>query len=205
MRAHPPRMPQGIIMFTASILLLAFKSLSNLFTEHPVIQSVGFVAMVVGSLSFQGRSARSIVLLQGLASAFWAIHFGFLGAVMGAVANALSVPRNAIYAFGRGKPWAESPFWPAFFTLAFVAGGVFSRLVYGESWILLLSISGQVISTFIFRLRDAQAIRWLSIAMSLCWLAYDALAGSLPGTLCEVMNQISIYAALWRFRGGRRN
>lgn len=172
----------------------------GMFHAHPIVQGLGFVAMIVGSLSFQGRTPKAIVILQGVASAFWAVHFGFLGAITGALANALSVPRNVIYAFGKGKPWAESPFWPVFFCIAFILGGLYSRLCCGESWIFLLSVCGQVMSTIIFRLNNAQTIRWLSIVMSLCWLLYDALSGSIPGTICEVMNQISIYTALWRFR-----
>ena len=183
-----------------NMLIDAANSIAELFRAHPVIQSVGFVAMIIGCLSFQGRTSKAIVVMQGIASAFWGIHFGFLGAISGAVANALSVPRNAIYAFGKGKPWAESLFWPVFFCAAFLLGGLYSHFVCGESWIFLLAVSGQIISTIIFRLKDAQTIRWLSIAMSLCWLIYDALSGSIPGTVCEVFNQISIYTALWRFR-----
>lgn len=179
-------------------------SFAELFRAHPVVQGVGFIAMVVGSLSFHGRTPKAIVVFQGVASTFWAIHFGFLGAVTGAFANALSVPRNAIYAFGKGRPWAESVFWPLFFSVAFFVCGLYSHIVCGESWIFLLSVAGQTISTLVFRLRNAQTIRWLSIAMSLCWLIYDALSDSIPGTVCEVLNQFSIYSALWRFRSGQR-
>lgn len=182
------------------MLIDVANSIAELFRAHPVVQSVGFVAMVVGCLSFQGRTSKAIVVLQGIASAFWAIHFGFLGATAGALSNAIGVPRNAIYVFGKGRPWAESVFWPFFFCVMFLLGGLFSHFFCGESWVFILSVCGQVISTIIFRLKNAQTIRWLSIAMSLCWLIYDALAGSIPGTVCEIFNQISIYTALWRFR-----
>lgn len=179
------------------------ETLAALFRDHPVAQTLGFVAMLLGCASFQCRTQRSIVVLQAVASAFWTIHFGMLGAVTGAIANLFSVPRNIIYAEGERRKWAASVLWPILFTAVFAAGGVYSRLAMGESWIFLLSVAAQTTSSWVLRIRNAQRLRLLSIAMSLCWLAYDALSDSIPGTLCEIMNQVSIFSALWRYRGGR--
>lgn len=178
-------------------------AIASLFRDHPAAQALGFVAMALGCASFQCRTQRSIAALQAAASTFWAIHFGLLGATTGAIANLFSVPRNIIYAEAGRRRWAASALWPILFSAVFAAGGLYSRLALGESWIFILSVAGQVSSSWILRMRDAQAIRLLSIAMSLCWLLYDYLSGSLPGTLCEIMNQLSIYAALWRYRAGR--
>ena len=79
-----------------------------------------------------------------------------------------------------------------------MAAAVWSGLVQGEGPRLLLSTAAQCLGCYALWTFRVRLARLLLVAVSLLWLVYDALSGSIPGTLCEVLSQISLYAAIAR-------
>ena len=93
---------------------------------------------------------------------------------------------------------ASRPFWPWLFGALCVAAAVWSGLVQGEGPRLLLSTAAQCLGCYALWTPRVRLARFLLVAVSLLWLAYDALSGSIPGTACEVLSQVSLYIAIAR-------
>ncbi len=177
-----------------------FASLAQLYTENPVAQIFGCIAIILGCASYQGRTPRQILYLQSAGSCFWALHFFLIGAPMGGFLNAFSIPRNLIYS-RRGKDqWADSLLWPIAFTLIFVCAAACSFFILKEGWVCLISLSAQTLGNFALRITNAQLLRIYSVIISLLWLTYNILSCSIPAVICETLNQFSLYIALFRYR-----
>ena len=74
----------------------------------------------------------------------------------------------------------------------------FAGLAQGEGPRLLLSAVAQCLGCYALWTFRVRLARLLLVVVSLLWLVYDVLAGSIPGTLCEVLSQISLYVAIAR-------
>lgn len=172
----------------------------TLYHEHPVIQSIGLVAMILTCSSYQGRTAKQIVFLQGTASIFWTLHLVLLGAVAGGFLNFVSTVRGYVYINNGQKKWASSEAWPYIFCFICVVIAASSAFFIHEGWRCILSMVAQSWACFVLRSKNARFIRYSSIGISLLWLVYDVLANSIPGTICEIINQLSLYIAIFRYR-----
>lgn len=185
--------------------LTAFaETLRGLIVANPVAQAIGLVAMIACCWSYQGRTPRIIVFRQTIAAMLWTAHMLLLGAWAGGLINFIGGIRNIVYLRvpGGESRTLRSP-WPWVFLLLCVGGAAWAGLGQGEGARCLLSMVAQGIACFIYWNAPARTIRALCILASALWLVYDVLAGSIPGTICEIINQISLYVAVWRYRGGR--
>lgn len=188
----------------AEFLSHLWSSIAALALEHPAAQSVGLSGMICGWAGFQSKSARGILLWQTAGSVFWAVHLGMLGAMTGCALNVAAVFRNAIYARRGESPRARRAFWPVFFTVVCLASAPVNRFLLGESWWCALPALGMAAQSVILVSGNAQFVRALWLPTSLMWLVYDAASGSIPGVVCETFNQVSLFTALLRFRGGKK-
>ena len=178
--------------------------MTHLVSENPVAQAVGFVALGVTVLSYQARTTRGIALRQAAGNFFWTTHLLLLGAWTGGLLNALGLARGAIYSQRGARAWASRPFWPWLFGALCVGAAAFAGLSQGEGLRLLLSAIAQCIGCYALWTPRVRRARLLLLLVSLLWLAYDALSGSLPGTVCELFSEASILLALARDRRARR-
>lgn len=188
-----------------NFLISVFHQLADLYAAHPIAQSIGVVGMIFCCASYQGRTPKQILTRQSIAGVMWAIHFFILGANTGACLNLLGSGRNFVYVNNGKKRWASSIAWPIGLAVICVAVAVWSGLFNGEGWRCVLSMAAQALACFVLRSQNAKLIRYLSVLISLLWLIYDALAGSIPGTLCEIINQVSLYIAIFRYRKDNYN
>ena len=170
----------------------------RLVSDHPVAQGLGLVALVVTCLSYQARTTRGIALRQTVAAFFWTVHMLLIGAWTGGLLNFLGLVRSCIYSQHGARAWASRPFWPWLFGALCVASAVWSGLVQGEGPRLMLSTGAQYLGCYALWTVRVRLARLLLVVVSLLWLAYDALSGSIPGTLCEVFSQLSLYIAIAR-------
>ena len=187
-------------------MIALWNEIVRLVSEHPVAQGIGLAALVVTCLSYQARTTRGIALRQTVAAFFWTVHMLLIGAWTGGLLNFLGLVRSCIYSQHGERAWASRPFWPWLFGVLCVAAAVWSGLVQGEGPRLLLSTGAQCLGCYALWTVRVRLARLLLVAVSLLWLAYDALSGSIPGTLCEVFSQLSLYIAIARdFRRSPRH
>ena len=177
----------------------------RLAAEHPVAQALGLVALVLTCLSYQAGTTRAIALRQTVAASFWTVHMLMLGAWSGCLLNFLGLVRSGVYSQRGERAWASRPSWPWLFGVLCVSAAVWSGLAQGEGPRLLFPTAAQCIACYALWTVRVRLARFLLVAVSLCWLAYDVLSGSIPGTVCEAFSQISLYIAIARdFRRARR-
>ena len=172
----------------------------RLVSEHPVAQGLGLVALVVTCLSYQARTTRGIALQQAAASLFWTAHLLLLGAWTGGLMNLLGLLRGSVYSQRGARAWASRPSWPWLFGALCVAAAVWSGVVQGEGPRLLLSATAQCLGCYALWTPRVRLARRLLVLVSLLWLVYDVLAGSIPGTACEIFSQVSLLVAIVRER-----
>jgi hypothetical protein len=175
-----------------------WNEIARLVAEHPVAQGLGLVALVATCLSYQARTTRGIALRQAVASLFWTTHLLLLGAWTGGLLNLLGLARGGVYSQRGARAWASRPFWPWLFGALCVAAAVWSGLVRGEGPRLLLSTAAQCLGCYALWTPRVRLARLLLVLTSLLWLVYDAISGSIPGTACEILSQISLYVAIAR-------
>lgn len=205
------RLTPHACLLSSSLFLVEFEGLHTamqsfwgeivrIISEHPAAQAVGFVALCVTVMSYQARTTRGIAFRQAVGSLFWTAHLILLGAWTGGLLNLLGMARSAVYSQRGVRPWASRACWPWVFGALCVGAAAWAGLAQGEGPRLLLSAAAQCLachSLWITRVRRSRA---LLLAGSFLWLAYDALSGSIPGTLCELFSEVSICVAMARDR-----
>ena len=185
-------------MLECAPMTALWNEIVRLAAEHPVAQSLGLVALVLTCLSYQARTTRAIALRQTIAAFFWTVHMLLLGAWSGCLLNFLGLVRSGVYSQRGERAWASRPFWPWLFGVLCVSAAVWSGLAQGEGPRLLFPTAAQCLACYALWTVRVRFARLLLVAVSLCWLAYDVLSGSIPGTVCEVFSQISLYIAIVR-------
>lgn len=168
-----------------------------------IAQILGLFGLAMNVLSFQQKTKRSLITVQFIGGAIFAIHFLLLKTPIGCMLNLISVFRGIVFS-NKEKFKADNILWlPAFFSL-FAASYVLSFVLFGKEpsaynlIVGVLPVCGMVISTISFRTKNAATVRKLSLFNSPLWLVYDALEKSIGGTLCEVMCLISIVVGIIR-------
>ena len=162
------------------------------------IQLIGFIAMLTGLVSVQFKYRSHILYTQLISNVLWATHFILLGATTGAAMNVIGGIRA--YTFNRfGSGVVRSPWLPAVIILLFAG----ATIVTWQGMISLLPFLGMTIATFGFWHRNEQTIRIILLSAAPFWLTYDALSGSIAGTINEMFAIVSISISLWRYRDNK--
>ena len=62
-----------------------------------IAQIIGIIAMGFNILSYQGKSKRTVILMQLVGTLLFTINFGLLGATIGALMNGIGFIRAIIF------------------------------------------------------------------------------------------------------------
>jgi hypothetical protein len=157
-----------------------------------VAQGIGFVAALLGVVSFQLARDRSMFLTLAASAMVWAVHFLLLGAPAAAAINAVTALRNLSGAFLRRR-WLGYGF-AAFYIAA--AGG---SLQSGWDLLPLVAVlSGTAATFFLTGLR----VRLALLAGSVLWVIFSVVAGSIPGVVMMAADAVSNLRFILRARRG---
>ena len=159
-----------------------------------LIQAIGLVSSVIFIFSYQIRSPKKLILAQLAASLIVAVHYGLLNQWTGCALNLVSALRAAVCSSDR--PWTRSRW-----TLAgLLAVSVGAGLLSWQGPISLLPIAGMISGAISIFSRDARIIRVVQMSFtSPVWLIYNIVAGSIPGTITDSFNIVSVIVSLVRF------
>lgn len=157
-------------------------------------QFLGFVAVVLGFISYQVKSAKSILILQTLTCVVFSAHYLLIDAISAFVLNAVGIVRNIIY-FHKDKKIFSYRFYPfAFAVIVFVLGILSWQNIYS----LLITV-GLVINTLGLSFKNPQNIRKSILVSSPIVLLYDILVMSIGGAIYESVAIISAAVGLVRY------
>lgn len=158
-------------------------------------QLVGFVAMALLVSSFQMKTRAGILKVQLVSESLWVLHYFLLGAYTGMALNVVAAVRCYVYGRRGIKKWADKNYIPVmFFTVA-----VLTCIFTWSGPISLLPTASICLNSFVQWSKKPRIIRIFSIPGCACWLVFNYLSGSYAGVLTEVLNLISIAAAILRY------
>ena len=158
-------------------------------------QPFGAVAIVLGFITYQMRTQRSLILVQSTVIVAFCIHYFLIGAYSGMAINAVCLIRNAVYT-RRLKTGARGKTVPIIFVLIQCAMCVLTW----EAWYSVLVMAGIGIHTYFLSLDDPQRLKKSIFVTSPMVLAYDVLVCSIGGVIFESVAIISSFIGVMKSR-----
>lgn len=143
-------------------------------------QVLGIVAVILGFVSFQMKTARGILLFQTITAAVFSAHYLMIGAWTAVALNSLAAVQNIVYYF-RDKRGSKSVVPPIIFCVLLIA----STILTWEGWHSALIMAGLVVLSLSLALFDAQKIRFSMFIKSPLCLVYNIIAKSGGGIIYE--------------------
>ena len=171
-----------------------------------IAQGIGLVAMVFGVLSFQGKSAKTIIIMQFCAGALFAVNYYMLGQYLGAILNVIAVLRALLF-LKKDRFHAASNGWLLVFLALYIGAYALTFAVFGvePSVKNLILQSMPVIAMIALHLgmqRDsAKSIRRFGLVSSVAWMIFNIAAVAVGAILCEAFALISNISAMIRLDG----
>ena len=151
--------------------------------------------MLFARLSFQKDNRKFTLIFHILASLFFAIHFGLLGAFTGATMSILAAIRGGFYNLRKSKKWINNPILPYLFVLIFWLAGIFTW----EGYHSLLPMFSVTLECFALWTLNTKKMRWLFLFARPTWIIYNVMVGSVAGLATEVFIVSSLIIAIVRF------
>ena len=163
-------------------------------------QIIGLLAVTAFLLSYQQKKRKHIVLLSVTCRCLYILQYLLLGAFAGAVMDILGVI-SAGLASKKHLP-AVKKHTKTIVILTnvclVIAGGVIAWL--NSRWIDLFSILGVTLHTSALWLSDEQKIRYVTLAGSPFWCAYNVLSRAYGSAVGDFLSICSLVIAIFRYR-----
>ena len=176
---------------------------SIILNKEFIAQAVGIVAMVFNILSYQGKRQSTIIALQLVGGALFAVNFFMLNALTGAILNLIAVARAVIFLY-KDKLRADRIEWLYGFVALYIAVYICNFTWFGlaltvRNFIVeILPVIGITALSVGFRLKNAADVRRLGLVSSPSWLIYNIFAHSYGAIICETLTLISIFLGILR-------
>ena len=168
---------------------------------HPVIpQVIGLCAVATFLLSYQQKKRKHIVLLSVTCRCLYILQYLLLGAFAGAAMDILGVISAALAAKKHIPAVKKHTKLIVILTnVCLVAVGSVVAYLNGR-WIDLFSILGVTLHTSALWLSDEQRIRWVTLAGSPFWCAYNVLSRAYGSAIGDFLSICSLMLAIFRYR-----
>ena len=171
-------------------------------------QAIGIVGMVVNLLAYQQKKQKNLILFQLGGSAMFFLNFLLLGIAdgvfyIGTLMNLLGIFRSVVFA-NRKVFRSDKPFWIAIMTVLYLGAYALAFTVFGTKptvynlLIEFIPVVAMIAGTLVVYMKEAGNARRLSLISSPSWLIYDIAAGSVGGTIGEILNICSIFVGMIR-------
>ena len=158
-------------------------------------QILGGVAVVLGFLSYQVKTAKRLLLMQLLTSVVFCVHYGLIGAIVGMGLNAIAAVRNLTYFYCNQKQY-RARWVPILFTVVIIGVGFFTW----EAWYSVFCVVALAVNTYCMSFTNPQNVRRSILVTSPMVLVYDAFAFSIGGIVYESVAILSAAIGLGRYR-----
>lgn len=149
-------------------------------------QGLGVVAVVLGFICFQMKTARRILVCQIVTALVFSLHYLLIGAMTAVGLNLLAAVKCLVYYF-RDKRGSKSMVLPIFFAVLVVITGVLTW----EGWYSMFLMIGLVIGAISLAFSNAQNIRVAMFFKSPCCLFYNLIVASGGGVIYECASLVS--------------
>ena len=169
-----------------------------------IAQIVGILAMLFNILSYQGKKQKTVIALQLIGGALFAVNFLMLGALVGGILNILATIRAVVFLF-KEKLKADRLPWLISFITAYIAVYVLNFTLFGKEptafnlIVEVLPVIGMLALNIGFMLKNASDVRKCGLVSSPAWLIYNIIVGSWGAIACEALTLISIFVGMLRY------
>jgi hypothetical protein len=157
------------------------------------IQLIGLAGVSLSLVVFQTNNREAMLKLGMAAAVFYAVHFYLLGATTGAAMNLIGGAR--CFFFYRFSPSAQHR--GILFTFILLA--MIGTAVTWQGPLSLLAFGASIASAIAYWHKKPRSIRKWALLSGPMYFMYDALSGSYPGMLIEVIMLISNIIGEYRF------
>ena len=129
-----------------------------------VAQIIGIAAMVFNIISYQGKKQSTVIALQLVGGALFAINYLMLGAIVGGLLNIIATVRAIIFLF-KDKLKADRLPWFIGFIIIYISVYVLNFTVFEKEptvfnlIIEVLPVIGMIALNVGFRLKNASDVR----------------------------------------------
>lgn len=158
-------------------------------------QILSIIGMALTIVSFQMKTKKQILMVQSVGSFFFLASYLLFGSWAAVCLNVVFLIRNTVFYF-KNKKWASHTIWLWVILILVVAAGAWGFKTYLD----ILPIVGAIFGTVAAYVKTENMFRLLKLGDSPCWLIYNISIPSIGGSVCEVINIISILVGLVRYR-----
>ena len=168
-----------------------------------IAQIVGIFAMLFNILSYQGKKQKTVIALQLIGGALFAINFLLLGALVGGILNILATIRAIVFLF-KDKLKADRLPWLFGFVASYIVVYILNFTAFGKEptafnlIVEVLPVIGMLALNIGFMLKNASDVRKCGLVSSPAWLIYNIFVGSWGAIACEALTLISIFVGMFR-------
>ena len=153
-----------------------------------IIQGIGFIQVIFMVLAFQQLEKRNILKYQLIGGLFFTLHLGLLGAMSGAVVNAIVCITRYLNIKKADAPKEQSDLWLYIFSSAILVSVYFT---YQGLYSLLPAIS-LLINILVAWYGSEKTIRFGNLLIAPLWLSYDLMVLSYPGITSDIFIILSL-------------
>lgn len=164
-------------------------------TKEIIGQIFSIIAMALTVLSFQMKTKKQILIMQTVGSAFFLASYILFGSWAAVCLNVVFLIRNTVFYF-KDKKWASHGIWLYFILALVIAAGSLGFKTYLD----IIPIIGSIFGTVAAYMKRENMFRLLKLGDSPCWLIYNISIPSIGGSICEIINIVSILVGLIRYR-----
>ena len=150
-------------------------------TTYIISQIFVIFAMIALAITYFIKSEKWILLFNCASSFFFAVQYFVIGAYAGTLINLVSIIRG-IWLYADALSHKKHDLYTFFASsILCLAVGVLTNTVW---WDVIAVAAGLLLN---YALWDGRVTvyRWLGVAINICWIAYNALAQTLLGLVCE--------------------
>jgi hypothetical protein len=175
-------------------------SLADPFIALLSSEPFGALGVLAGFAAALMPRRTPILLASALCSALFCAHFLRLGSATGAAMCLISLAQSLA---ATQASYGSRPAWLNGFFAASSAATVGLTLATWAGWSSALAGTGALFATAARLQIDAQRMRWLLLACTLCWIGHNTLVGSISGLTGDTLTLVGLSVGLWRGRDAR--
>lgn len=158
-----------------------------------IAQFIGIIAVAISLSIFQVNNRDKMLIIGTIAALFYSVHFFMLGAFTGAALNLVGAARS--YMFFKFKPNKRH----TWVLLMFMVISAIATYLTWQGAISLFAFAGTNIGAFAaWHTKPKYIRRWALLAPPL-WFVHNAVSGSYPGMIVEVIMFTSNLVGEYRF------
>lgn len=156
---------------------------SNFLHTHPTffVETLGFLAMFIGILSFVSHKQNHTRFILGVSAIFWTFHYYILHAYTTAGTQLVLVVRNFLSIFIKSTRIKHLVFWIAVSLMSFLC------FVTWQGWKSLVPLAAGLNSTYALCYLNNKRMRQVMILTSLLWMLNGVIWNSWPQVMAEVI------------------